>query len=326
MERRAFLGGSIAGGVLMGGGPGLGSAAAPQEWNQEPDLVIERPVSGQPHKGKVLAAIQPHSDDIPIFAAGTVAKLIKEGYTGYLIRTTNDEAEDPGTPRSVGAQILANERDNEEVARALGLKKTFDFYCRNHRMGGASDLELLCRFIFLFRLLKVDTVVTYDPWGHYEENPDHYVTSRAVEAASWMAGRLNDYPEHFAAGLEPHSVREKYYFARGPQAVNRIVDITGTIDDKVNANLANKAKGPSGEKGAMLRAQLAEQGLRLPLLGDNDETANREFTRRFLLSSNRELGRQYGLEYAEAFHYITGLSEENPELDEYIRQNAVPVR
>ena len=40
----------------------------------------------------VLAAIQPHCDDIPIFAGGTVAKLIQEGYTGYMIRTTNDDA------------------------------------------------------------------------------------------------------------------------------------------------------------------------------------------------------------------------------------------
>ena len=331
MKRRTFLHKSLTGSALIGGSLGLGNtaAAAPplQNWNQEPDLVIERPVSGKPHAGKVLAAIQPHSDDIPIFAAGTVAKLIKEGYTGYLIRTTNDEAEDPGTPRSVGAQILANERDNLEVARALGLsEKTFDLYNRNHRMGGDSHMELLCRFIFLFRLLKIDTIVSYDPWGHYEENPDHYVTARAVEAACWMAGRLNDYPEHFAAGLQPHSVKEKYYFARGPQAVNRIVDITDSIEEKINANLANKAKGPSGEKGAMLRAKLAKKGLRLPLLGDDDEAANREYTRRFLLSKNRKLGRRYGLEYAEAFHYISGLSEENPEEEAYIKENAVPIR
>ena len=37
-------------------------------------------------------------------------------------------------------------------------------------------------------LLKVDTVFSYDPWGHYEENPDHYVTAQAVEAACWMSG------------------------------------------------------------------------------------------------------------------------------------------
>ncbi len=34
---------------------------------------LERPQPGQPHKGKVLAAIQPHSDDVALFCAGTVA-------------------------------------------------------------------------------------------------------------------------------------------------------------------------------------------------------------------------------------------------------------
>ncbi len=52
-----------------------------------------------------------------------------------------------------------------------------------------------------------------------------------------------DYPEHFAAGLEPHAVREKYYFARGPELVNRVVDIGATIDRKVDANLANREQG-----------------------------------------------------------------------------------
>ena len=52
---------------------------------------IEEPVTGKPHTGKVLAVIGPHSDDFSIFAAGTVIKLISEGYTGYFIRLTNDE-------------------------------------------------------------------------------------------------------------------------------------------------------------------------------------------------------------------------------------------
>jgi hypothetical protein len=45
------------------------------------EVAIERDLPGKPHAGKVLAAIQPHADDIPIFAGGLVAKLISEGYT-----------------------------------------------------------------------------------------------------------------------------------------------------------------------------------------------------------------------------------------------------
>ncbi len=50
-------------------------------------------------------------------------------------------------------------------------------------MDNVSIQELRGRLIYLFRLLKVDTIVSYDPWGHYEENPDHYITARAVESA-----------------------------------------------------------------------------------------------------------------------------------------------
>ena len=66
---------------------------------QSPAIPLERSQPGQPHKGKVLAAIQPHSDDIALFSAGTVAKLIAEGYSGYMIRATNDDmGDDVGEP------------------------------------------------------------------------------------------------------------------------------------------------------------------------------------------------------------------------------------
>ena len=265
----------------------------------------------------VLAAIQPHADDIPLFAGGLVLKLIEEGYTGYLIRTTNDDHTGPGT---VGEGVLANERDNFAVAKAFGLKKAYDLYYRNHMLDSVSPLELRLRLIFLFRLLKVDTVVCYDPWSHYEENPDHYATASAVEAACWMAGMAKDYPEHLDAGLSPHSVMEKYYFARGPQYVNRVVDITGVMDRKIAVNILNAAQGPAGQQGAQLRRRLSEQGLRLPLLGNDDETANREYTRQFVLDRDAETGKRYGLAFAEAYHYI---GRPAAKVEEYVRQNAV---
>ena len=134
---------------------------------------LERAAEGTPHKGKVLLAVQAHSDDIPLSSAGTVAKLIKEGYTGYLVRATNDDMGDApglGTPGTIGENVFGNERDNAEVARILGLKKVFDLNYPNHRMADVSQNELQCRLIFLIRLLKVDTVVCWDPWAHDEEN------------------------------------------------------------------------------------------------------------------------------------------------------------
>jgi LmbE family N-acetylglucosaminyl deacetylase len=273
-----------------------------------------------------LLAVQAHSDDIPLTAAGTVAKLVKEGYTGYLIRATNDDMGDApglGTPGTIGDNVLGNERDNDEVARILGLKQVFNLNYGNHRMGDVSQNELQCRLIFLIRLLKADTVVCWDPWAHDEENPDHAMIARGIEAACWMAGRAHDYPEQFAAGLRPHAVQEKYYYARRPE-ITRVVDISAFVDQKIEANRANKAKGPAGHHGARLRAELARKNQRLPLLGDDDATADRNYIKEFVLARNRELGRKYGVEYAEVFHYIGPSGGRR--VEDYIRENAVPLK
>jgi LmbE family N-acetylglucosaminyl deacetylase len=289
------------------------------------DAVLERAAQGTPHRGKVLLAVQAHSDDVPLMAGGLVAKLVREGYTGYLLRATNDDMGDApglGTAGSIGDHVLGNERDNAEVARLLGLRKALDLNYPNHRMGDVPLNELICRLIFLIRTLKVDTVVCWDPWAHDEENPDHVQIARGIEAACWMAGRAHDYPEQFEAGLAPHTVQDKYYYARRPE-VNRIVDVSGVVDQIIDANRANRAKGPAGNHGSRLRAELARRGQRLPLLGDNDLTADRNYIREFLLARRRALGQRHGFLYAEAYHYIGGARASA--VDAYVRNNAVPI-
>jgi LmbE family N-acetylglucosaminyl deacetylase len=331
IKRREFIGSALAGSAIglpfASGAEKKSPEAGTKEhlYRSEDEVVIEKAASGKPHAGKVLAAIEPHVDDVPIFAGGTVAKLINEGYTGYLIRTTNDEMAGAGT---TGETVLHNETDTEAVAKALGLKKVFNLEYRNHRMDSEPWQDFRGRLMFLFRLLKVDTVFCYDPWGIYEENPDHYVTAKMVEAACWMSGMSKDYPEQLAAGLEPHGVKEKYYFARGPQLVNRIVDISAHIDQKVAVNVAIVTQGPGGNAGARLRQTLAAKGQRLPILGDDDDTANRQYFKHFVLDydskaqrgvpSDRELGRNYGLEWAEAFHYI---GPPESKLDQYVAEH-----
>lgn len=322
MERRSFL------------SKGLALSMAPasfqthQKINNNQEVVVEKIQSGQHHKGKVLAAIQPHCDDIPIFAGGTVAKLIKEGYTGYLIRTSNDDH--AGRGATIGEVIRNNEIDNDQVAKVLGLSKVYDLGYRNHRMDNISIQELRGRLIFLFRMLKVDTIISYDPWGHYEENPDHYITASAVESAGWMAGGGLDYPEHKDAGIKSHAVKERYYFARGPQLVNRIVDISETIDKKVEANQVIVTQGPGGNAGARLKARLKKEGKSLSILGDSDESANRNYIKHFVLDidsqrlrgvpSDKEIGKAYNVQWAERFHYI---GPQESKLEQYIRSNAI---
>lgn len=310
MERRDLFKGALAAGLLSA--PQLSAQTAPTT-----EVVIERAVSGKPHNGKVLALITPHLDDGPFFASGTVTKLLNEGYTGVFIRTSNDEKD--SYDLTLGETVLANERDAKSFLQVSGLKQMFDLGYRNHRMDDLAHTEIRARLIFLFRLLKVDTVFSYDPWGHYEENPDHYITAQAVEAACWMAGGHLDLPEHFAAGLKPHSVSEKYYFARGPQLVNRVVDIGSTFETKLAC--LRSCQTMMMHMIRDLNASLAEQKQRVPALSAADRGAIDEFTKVALETRDRATGRRFGLDYGEAFHYIGP----DRSMNEYIASHAVPL-
>jgi len=67
VRRREFLG--VAAAALAATGRG--------EAQSNEQVVIERANPQQPHRGKVLALITPHLDDGPIFAGGTLAKLLE---------------------------------------------------------------------------------------------------------------------------------------------------------------------------------------------------------------------------------------------------------
>jgi LmbE family N-acetylglucosaminyl deacetylase len=296
----------------------------PTPWGYDTNYAqvrIERRVMGKPHKGKVLMAIQEHSDDVPLSCAGLVAKLLDEGYTGYLCSVT-DDALGEGTYEQ-------NRIDNQAIADCLGLKASFELLMPHHQLHSVGIQDLIGRLIFLFRACKVDTIIARDPWGHYEENPDHYTSGRAVEAARWLAGN-RDYNEHFAAGITPHAPNERYYYSRAKQTNNLIVDISDYIDKKVEVNLINVAKGPAGNRGVLLRDRLAKQGKRLPLLDGDDNTANFNYNKTFGHEGAKRVGAKYGFAYAEAFHYMSGTpwvigadERVSGAVQEYIDKNAV---
>jgi LmbE family N-acetylglucosaminyl deacetylase len=286
------------------------------------EITIERNRSGQPHSGKVFAAVHAHLSDVPYFAGGLCAKLIAEGYTGYLIRTTNDEA---SGGKSAAQNILSNETEHAAMAKALGFKDVFELYYRSHCMNEISPVELRGRLVLLFRMLKADTVLSFRPSAEGEPDSDRWITGRAVEEACWTAGLASDFHEHALAGILPHTVRERYYFyARPGQSFNRVVDISGHIVAKIEAIVECRSQG-NGNSGSLLRARLAAEGRRLPLLGDNDQTADRAYTRQFLLDEFRAYARGHGFEYAERFEYSGPPEDQTATVEDYIAANAVRI-
>jgi LmbE family N-acetylglucosaminyl deacetylase len=286
--------------------------------NFQQEIEVERAQSGKPHRGKVLIAIHANASDIPLFAAGTCAKLMNEGYTGYLVRTTNDEKSGGG---SVFQNIKSNEQENIDMAKQLGFAEVIDLYYLNRRMDEASLVDIRGRLVLILRMLKADTVISYFPQEEIDENPDHIITGRAIEQACQMTHLTTVYPEHFDAGVTAHPVSEQYFSAiKSWQTYNRVVDISQYIEKKIEAITLCQSQG--GKSGSLLRQQLARQRKRLPILGKDDRTADREYIRNFLLSGNKETGAQYGLDYAERFLYVDRRKNVKSTVDEYIEKNA----
>ena len=107
--------------------------------------------------------------------------------------------------------------------------------------------------------------------------------------------------------------------------MNRIVDISSYIDHKVRGNVANKGKGPAGKPDRGSAAELAREGKKLPLLGDNDDTADFQYVKHFLMDDWKLLGERFGLQYAEAFRYIGPAASYRENIRKYVDQHAVPI-
>jgi LmbE family N-acetylglucosaminyl deacetylase len=289
---------------------------------------VDRFDASRPHEGKVLCIVQAHADDMPLCSAGLVAKLVAEGYKAFLVNMTNDEKCGPGT---IADAIKSNEVDVDNLAASLDIQEVFNLGYRNHRQDEHSILEQRCRLIFLFRHLQVDTVMSFHPWAKWEENPDHYVTGQVVEAACWMAGMGKDYPEQLQAGMKPHLVRDKYYWVMRPGSpYNHVTDIAPFLETKIAAMATNKSQGPAGAHGRRMKERLAGQGLKLAELGDDDETADREYIRLFGLDEHKRMGEPYGLEYAEYHYYFPPggtfpHSNAGERIEDYVKKHAVKI-
>lgn len=254
------------------------------------DLILQPWLTGEPHKGKVFAVIYPHSDDFTFNSTGLIAKLISEGYIGYFIRMTDDCMD--SYDLTYGQTSARIEAETQALVGLFGIRKVYDLHYNNHYMGHDQLPEMRHRLILLFRYLRVDTVITFDPYGHYEENPDHQITGMAVEQACWMAGRQLDLPETKDMGIVPHFVREKYYFARGPQEANCLIDLAPALELKKRAILLHATPLDN-----MWKVYLERHGGQ-----ENPEISYEDFVRVFFQERAQEP--LQGLSHYEVYRYM----------------------
>ena len=186
-----------------------------------------------------ILTIIAHPDDLSFFSAGTLAKWVDEGHNVYVVCCTNGEV---GTLRTDLIKDDVAKKRTQELRSSnelLGFKETIMLgYPDAGFIDGAKLREEL---VYYVRKYKANKVVTFDPWARYEVHPDHVTVGRmACEAGAFSAFPLL-YEDQFQDGITAHACDEIWLMGLLGHYPNAFVDISTTLDKKVNAALKFEA-------------------------------------------------------------------------------------
>ena len=186
-----------------------------------------------------LLVVSPHPDDCEFGIAGTVARLVKEGKSVVYVICTNGEK---GTSdREVTPAALAEIRQKEQLAAAalLGVRQT-NFL--NYPDQGLEDGHGFRRdLVRVIRRYQPQVVATADPYRRYLWHRDHRITGIVTLDAVFPYARDHlAYPELLDEGLEPHKVKEMWFW--GAEEPNFRPDITDTLEAKLAALACHKSQ------------------------------------------------------------------------------------
>jgi len=189
---------------------------------------------------QIAMSIQAHPDDQEFTVAGTLAKWARAGTRVVsVIITSGDAGSNEVTKNAAYKPELAALRQVEQKAAnaVLGIQETLFLGYPDGEleptMGLRKDLTRLIRQV------KPDAVVIGDPqtvfYGNgYINHPDHRAAAQAALYAVFPSSETRlIFTDLLEAGYEPHKVRRIY--VHGAENTDTIVDITATIDAKIEA-------------------------------------------------------------------------------------------
>lgn len=213
---------------------------------------------------KTAMVISPHADDGAIFCGGTLAGLADEGWRVVLVRVTDDRYDSVGLPVAQTAE--ANAAELRRSSAVLGVAEVVDLGFETDRLADVPLTTLRERFVYLLRRHRPHTVLSFDPANTLEDNQDHVRVAKAVAESFWVACFDKHHPEHLREGLEPFTPAERWFFCRGGDGADHVVDVTGQIGRKIEAVLCH----PTMLRNILnqYRLQLRTAGRRVPLLDE----------------------------------------------------------
>ena len=246
---------------------------------------------------KTVLVVVAHADDMEFMAAGTVARFILEnGYDVYeYILTDNSK----GSYRLSGLELIeVSAREAVEAGKVLGLKEVRLEGYPDGCLNVAHPNVVQGKIMAMIREVKADVVMSWDPFAPCEPHPDHRMTAMAtLEAAVFSSMPLfHPDPPH-----PPHMVTEAYWFAKSPWDAKLFVDISSTIDKKIQALLQHDCQMVLTVDGLAAEAKAA--GADLPLLQNIEDGGYRQVIDMGIRNFCAKIGAQAGMAYAEQFRY-----------------------
>ncbi len=240
-----------------------------------------------------IVAIIAHPDDLTFFCAGTIAKWAEEGHNIYVLCCTSGNI---GTVRTdLIKKQVADMREKELRAsnKILGVKENIML---GYPDGGfIPGPELREKLVYYVRKLKADRIVTFDPWATYEVHPDHLIVGRMASEAGAFAVFPLLYPEQIKEGVEPYTCSEVWYMGLLGHLPNYFVDISSTLEKKINAILKFEAS-------LTLVAQLFAPNIDPANVGPEDLKKLSKYANKLFRSMAAGVGQKVKLNAAEAFY------------------------
>ena len=246
---------------------------------------------------KTVLVVVAHADDLEFYAGGAIARFVHEkAYDVYeLILTDNSR----GSYSLSSEQLIEiSAREAVEAGRVLGLKEVRLAGYTDGELDQVNPAELRGRVMEMIREVRADIVMGWDPFAPYEDHPDHRTAAITTVEAALFSPMPLFYPEHKSA---PWCVTEAYWFAKHPWNAETFVDITSTIDLKIQALLKHDCQMDLTIDSAKCEAKAI--GADLPMLQSLDKHAYGSVIDLAIRSVHAAVGAKAGMEFAEQFRY-----------------------
>lgn len=253
-------------------------------------------------RGRVVLLVVAHADDPTLFLGGTVARWADDGWRVVVVRATDDRWDSWGVDEPT--TITRNKQEFDQAMAILGVAQVVELGWPTDTLGDASEVTIREQVIRQIRTHRPHSLVTFDPYGRFaEDNEDHKMIGRAVDEAFWTSQFDKHHPEHVDEGLEPHGCFERWYFGRAVGETTHVVDISSTLERKVQAACAHSTMMTNYAH--QLRLQASTGGFSVELLDTVLETGDvRPLMEPLVRAGSRRTGERHGLDAAEEFRIV----------------------